>query len=180
MPSVSYLVRSQVTARLATQASGFNYWLAQACENYASRPVPYAITWTQPTTNFWNSYVSSEDLDKSSTPGDGTICLIYGVRFENMVGTVQKFTVFSGVVEIGVEFDIAWDSDEIPKDTESLADATDDAMIQTFNSSAYFGSFGGGVLWNGNIEVAARGQLRESGTGWRQRIPYRLTFEVEA
>lgn len=180
MPSVSYLVRSQVTARLSNQASGFNWWLAQACEGYASRPAPYSINFGQGTSNFWNSYVSTEDLDKTSTPGDGTICLIYGVRFENMVGTVQKFTVFSGVVEIGIEIDIAWDTEDIPQDTESLADATDDAMIQTFNAASYFGAFGGGVLWNGNIEVTARGHLRESGSGWRQRLPYRLTFEVEA
>jgi hypothetical protein len=180
MPQVSYLVRSQVVARISNPTTGFNYWLGQACASQtpAISTLAYAINWQSPSTDFWQSYISSEDLDATSTPDQGTLCMIYGLGMANQTGTVVKFAVFTGTVEIGVDFDIAWPESFDPQDTEGLADATDDAMIQTFNSAAYFGSFGSGVIYDGLIS-AARGPLRQSGPGWRQRIPYRLTFEVQ-
>jgi hypothetical protein len=178
MPQISYLVRSQVVSRLSNPATGFNYWLEQACASQSPPPVPFSIDWGPGSITFWQSYISSEDLDNTSDPGDGTLCIIYGLSLANMTGTVQKFTVFSGTVEIAADYEIAWSESFDPQDTESLADATDDAMVQTFNAAAYFGSFGLGVIYNGLIQ-GERGPLRQSGTGWRQRLPYRLSFEVQ-
>ena len=177
MPQISYLVRSQVTARLPNPTTGFNYWLAQACAGQVPAPLPYLLDWTPSSSNFWTSYCTPEDLDTSSTVADGTICLVYGCGIANMEGTVQKFAVFSGTVDVAVELDIAWTQSFIPHDTDGIADATDDAMIQSFNSSAYFDSFYDGVIYNGTIR-GDRGPLRASGSGWRQRIPYRIHFEA--
>jgi hypothetical protein len=89
----------------------------------------------------------------------------------------QKFTRFSGMAEFNVDFKISWTEADIPSDTDSIADACDDAMMQCFNSAAYFGAGSDGVLYNGMI-AAACGPLRQSGGGWRQRLPYRFQFEV--
>lgn len=172
---------------MSNPTTGFNYWLAQACAGEQPSPAPYAINWSVASrgnqnvgpTNLWFSKISAENLDATSSPDDGTLCMIFGGGFANMTGTPSKFSVFGGTVEMGVEFDIAWSEADAPLDTESLADATDDAMIQTFNSASYFGSFGLGVIYNGLIR-ADRESLRQSGTGWRQRVPYRLTFELQA
>jgi hypothetical protein len=178
MPQLSYLVRSQVVSRISDPATGFNYWLGQACMGMDSAPTPYTINWATGSTTFWQSYVTSEQLDETSDLDDGTICLIYGLRIGNQEGTPAKFTVFSGTVDIAVDFEISWPESFVPPDTESLADATDDAMVQTFNAAATIGSFGQGVIYNGLIS-AERGPLRQSGQGWRQRLPYRFHFELQ-
>jgi hypothetical protein len=176
MPQISYLVRQQVVARLADPATGFNFWMAQACASQSPAPTPFVIDFSAASTNFWQSNVTAEALDES-TPDESTLCIVYGGSMENQTGTPQKFTRFSGTVEINVVFEISWPESDIPGDTDGMADATVDAMIQTFNSSAYFGAFSGGVLYNGLIR-GDRGALRQSGAGWRQRCPYQLTFEV--
>jgi hypothetical protein len=178
MPQVSYLVRQQVVARLSNPTTGFNFWLAAACATQTPAPTPFVIDWTASSTNFWQSNISAEALDESS-PDEGTLCMVYGEGFRNQTGTVQKFAVFSGTLEIEVCFELGWPQSNAPNDTEGLADATDDAMIQTFNSAAYFGAFSNGVIYNGLID-GGRGPLRPSGEGWRQRLPYRLTFELVA
>jgi hypothetical protein len=164
-----------VEARLSDQDSGFNYWLSQACASQTPAPDPFEIDWTDGSTNFWHSFTTPEDLDATSSPGDGPICLVYGRGLENQ--NLEKFTVFAGTVEIAVEFDLAWEGNPVPSDTESLADATDDAMFQTFNAQSYYASFSDGVIWNGQLRCG-RGPLRQSGPGWRQRLAYQLTFEV--
>jgi hypothetical protein len=181
MPQVSYLVRTQVEARLSHQTTGLNYHLMQACSSQSPAPTPYTIDWSATSTNFWRSHVTAELLDLTSRADSGTLCMVYGTRQANQIGTSAsflpvKFAVFSGSVEIAV--DIGWHESFDPSDTEGLPDATDDAMIQTFNSAAYFGSFGAGVIYNGLIRVE-RGAMRQTGPGWRQRLPYRLSFDVQ-
>jgi hypothetical protein len=180
MPQVTYLVLQQALARMATPLTGFNALLAAACAAQSPQPTPYAIDFTTGSFNFWQSNISIEDLDQTSTP-DGTVCVMYGVKAVNMTGTVQKYQIFSGTVQIAIDFEIAWDSSFDPSDTESLANATEDAMVQCFNAPAYYGSLNtNGVIWNGLIDEGVRGPLRLSGPGWRQKIPFVLTFEVQA
>jgi len=178
MPQVSYLVRQQVVARLSDEESGFNFWLTQACAGEDPSPTPFVVDFSLTSTNFWQSNITAEALDMSS-PDQGTLCMVYGGGFQNQTGTVQKFAVFSGTLDVCVDFEIGWPESYDPNDTESLADAVDDAMIQSFNSAAYFGSFSDGVIYNGLIR-GDRHPMRPSGEGWRQRLPYRLTFELQA
>jgi hypothetical protein len=181
MPQISYLVRSQLLARLANPATGFNYWLQQACQGQeAPQPVPYVIDWSLTSSNLWLSNITSEELDATSTPGDGTLCLLYGLGFENMTpSAVVKFAVFAGTVTIAVVFDIAWDQQNAPHDTESILDATDQAMITALNAASYYSSWSDGVIYNGQVAIE-RERLRASGSGWRQRLPYRISFDLQA
>jgi len=179
MPQVSYLVRQQVRKRLADNLTGFNYWLSQACLSQVPQPDPYVIDFADGSSNFWQSNITAEELDATSTPADGTLCLLYSVRSTTPGPTYQKFSIFGGVVQVAVDFEIARLEGFDPSDTEGLPDATVDAMYQTFNSQAYFNSWSSGVIYNGTIEEGPRGPMRQSGSNWRQRIPFLISFELE-
>jgi hypothetical protein len=180
MPQISYLVRSQVRARLADPKTGFNFWLAQACLSEPTElPLePFVIDFSDRSPTFWQSYISADDLDATTSSSDGTLCILYSARSSTPGATYQKFSTFGGPVHICIDFEIAWGESFDPSDTESLADATEDAMVQTFNSSAYFSNFNSGVLWNGVIDCV-RSPMRQGGPGWRQRLSFALLFELE-
>lgn len=181
MSQISNAVRTAVKTRLADPTTGFNFWLLQFASTAPyNLDSPYQIDFSDASTNFWTSNVTSDQLDESS-PDEGTLLMLYTIRAAAQQGDgVQKFTMFSGEVQIGLDIELSWLSSAIPHDTESLADATEDALVKVFNSSAYYGQMspsGSGIAYNGEFEMN-RQALRTSGENYRQRLNCLLRFGV--
>jgi hypothetical protein len=178
MSLISNAVRSAVRTRLADPATGFNPVLAALClAPYALDA--YEIDFTDSSTNFWQSYVTADNLDESDAD-EGTLMLLYTRRSQTPGPQPQKFSSFSGIVEIGLDVDISWASSAVPLDTDSLADATEDTLINVFNASANYGAWASnGVLYNGEFQMN-RQALRASGASWRQRLECIIGFELVA
>src|ERR1700736_5911292 len=104
MPQVTYLVTQQVRNRLAHPLTGFNPLLAVACSNQTPQPEPYVIDFTDGSFNFWQSQITAEELDSTSSP-EGSLCILYGKQATNQTGTAQKFATFSGTVQVQIDME---------------------------------------------------------------------------
>lgn len=167
MPQISFVARSFIQERLLDSDTGFNFWLNFVAQDY---PNVESFTLTQGTNLFIGAF-DADQLDQS----DDTVypfCVLSSKKATNQ--NVVTPNEFGGVLISTIDFYTGFKKSEPPFDAESLADAIEDAMYETFNNQAYYGlEQGSGLSYNNEMD-AVRFPMQFGGENWRQKITFTL------
>ncbi len=168
--SPSKLATDKVLARLSDATTGFNSAVSTVASGYGIDAI--YIDWDPTRTQFWPGALSPDQLDESTT-SEYPMAFLFatGARNENL----QKFSRFSGTVNVQLNIWLSWDSPDAIDTFESGGDAVEDTLLAVFNAGSQ--DWGRYVYYNGDIAID-RGRLEMAGLNWRQRISCQLTFEV--
>ncbi len=168
MPQISYVARNFVSGRLVDAQSGFNYWIQQAAATY---PGVNSFQLSADT-NLWLGALTPQAIESS---GDATypLCIVYSQRAQQR--SIVTPSEFAGTLSTVVDFYTGFSNDAPPPDPESLADAIEDAMYETFNRVDYYGLSQAADLTYNNEMDSSRGQLLFSGENWMQLVRFTLT-----
>jgi hypothetical protein len=168
--AVSRKVRLAVADRLADDESGFNPWLAEACEEFdvTIRPVSFASSSRQ----FWQAAADPTLLEDTSIT-DYPLMFLYTLGSSNNIE--QRPSTFSGPVSLALDIHLSFRNTAAMRDMESHADAVESALIKTLNHEDYF--YSTGVAWNGRL-LTQRDRLILAGESWLHSIRARMAFSV--
>ncbi len=171
MSLISKSVRAAVATRLS---SAFNASLASAIAtgSYGSAAA-FTVDWSDNSKQFFQGQLHPDDLDES-TPSIYPMVMLYSTSSQNQ--NTQKYTAFSGVVSLGLDFHLSWKSAKVLPAFDDLVDAVEDAVFATLNAASYQ-NWAMPVIYNGDI-TSQRRPLDMAGEHWRQTISFRLVFEV--
>ena len=173
MVNVGKTVRDVVKTMLADGTVGFNATLASVCTSYGI--APFTIDFTGNKNNFLQGYYGAKDLAETTNVKFPVICL-YTTRSQNT--NENKFAIFSGSVEIGIDTYLSHGKSAAVADTEALADAVESTYYTLFNSSTNY-HFYGQAGYNGDLYVQ-RSPVSKGAANWIQTLNSRLTFELTA
>lgn len=175
MSRISAVVRDAVLARLSDPATGLNANLAAVAGEAYGLTEDYSIDWGPKSKQFFQGALLPGDVE-DSVAAKYPMVMLYttGSRNQNL----QKFTLFSGIVDIAVDVHLSWRAGAALRDFESLGDAFEDAIYKTFNDSAWAASYGLPIAYNGDLQMTKR-PLEMAGEHWRQTLQFSLTFEVD-
>lgn len=171
MPEISKQVRDVVLARLADSTQGFNVHLAAAAASYGISG--FTIDWAPGSKNFFVGQYSAEEILGSSAVRLPAMTLF---TVSSVNRNRQKFQTFSGDVVLGLDFWLAWRGQNTVN-TESLADAVEEAMYACLNSGEW-NAVNGPVCWNGEIQLTRR-PVNAGAQGWIQALTFRAPFELD-
>lgn len=176
MSSIGYKARNAI---YQTLKQSFNANIQAACHAY--RVPPYQINFNPSSTSFYFTRVDYSDLQRAGYANDTPAMLVYTTGWtENNSGDRQalKFEMFSGVVTCNVDVYLPIKKSAVSTDSETLADATDEAIVNTLNTpSAAPHMSTGGLVYNGDISVQ-RSPVKFDGENWIQAMRYVLQFRV--
>jgi hypothetical protein len=172
MSQISKAVREAVHRRLSDPATGFNVNLQAVAPDYDIRP--FTIDWSENSKQFFQGFLTPDDLD-DTTASRYPMVMLFAINSANQ--NLQKFTLFSGVVVIGLDFHLSWRAGNALKNFEDLSDAVEDAVYTTLNGTD-FQAWGAPLAYNGEVQMQKR-PLEMAGEHWRQTISFRLTFQVD-
>jgi len=175
MPQIHRAVRNAVRDQLKDVNNGFNKKLADIASTYDIADQVFTINFDNPGENFYYGQISEEVLDALEGPAYPLMTL-FSIASGNQ--NFQKFTTFSGTVEIGIQVFVSWAEGRLIPNFENLGDAVIDVMYDLFNASA-LQSWAVPVAYNGEISCA-KGPLVLAGDNWRQLLIFRLVFQVDA
>lgn len=174
MPKISNLARATVRAVLAQPVTGFNARFAGVALDYGLQP--FTIDWSPSSKQVWDAPLDPEDLDATS-PARYPLVMLYAVASANR--NLRKFSLFSGQVEVALDWHISWKRGNAPRDAELVADAIEDTVYQVVNDADFQAVAAAPLIWNGDISLR-RGPLLMGGEHWLRTLAFRLTFEVDA
>ena len=177
MAAISHLVREFAVSRIGDTSTGFNYWIAQVWNPTYGLPVSTvpSINTSSPGTNFFVGQVRPELLEASGY-NEYPACMVYNVSASDthIVSPAQ----FGGVVQVGVDFWMPFETEEVPSDVETPCEAVQDAMYQSFNSQTYYGLWVGQPYTYNNEMSTAFGPVTPGGPNWLRLVRFALTFRV--
>lgn len=171
MTTPSNLVRTQLLARLADATVGFNPNLVTAAAQYQT--LPFAIDFG---VNSKSLIVGRVDLNDVLSSGPMKFPLMNVYCSVGANANLQKFSLFSGKVQAGVEIHSTFKSSQALRNYESAADAIEHAFIRTVNQERVQ-NWSREVIYNGEVSYE-RKQVKKGGENWLQTLYFRLTFDV--
>lgn len=175
MSAISKAVRTAVLAKLSDPSAGFNANLATAIGSgdYGDAAA-FTIDWSANSRQFFQGALGPDDIDES-TPSQYPMVMLYSISSANR--NLQKFTEFSGLVNIGLDFHLTWKDARVLAAFDDLGDAVEDAVFATLNARAAQ-TWNAPIAYNGDL-AASRARLEMAGEFWRQTIAFRSSFEVD-
>jgi hypothetical protein len=173
MINISNHIRTTIGTILANDNVGFNPILQAICTDYNAKP--FTIDYSPKSRNFFQGYFGPKVLMNTTNVKFPVQCL-YTIRTQNQ--NTEKFAVFSGAVQLGIDTYISFSKSGAPGEPDALGDAVEDTLINLFNSSANLHMFGN-VTYNGDISTT-RGPMADDGSNWLQLLQTRLTFDYTA
>lgn len=173
--SPSYAARSQAQARLASVTLGFNPNYAATASNYPGAPATMGIDFTTgaKSLNFFQGKLRIEDILETGT-SKFPLMAIYAIAGAN--NNRQKFQKFSGLVRVGIDVHLSYNSSQALRTYEAWPDAVEDAMIVTFNQSVNQ-NWPSNIAYNGELSFD-RGTVIRGGQNWLQSLSFKATFEA--
>ena len=177
MPQISKIVRKDAVTILSDATRGFNatYAALQVGGNYPGIP-DLVFDFSATSSNFIQSQVAPQMLDESSNYGYPLMAM-YTLGSQD--DKDRKFAIFAGLVQLAIDVYISQETNEATADTETMADAIEDAMYSMFNSSSFAPSvlMADAIIYNGDIALS-RAPLQQAGENWLQQLAFRLTFQL--
>lgn len=173
MSQITHRIRNEMESRLADATTGFNATYNATAPSY-SVVANSAIDFTGAGHNYFRAQVDPEILGRGGTISYPVICL-FGTTIENI--NDQKFQLFSGPVNLFMDYHISWKNNHVQFDFETVPDLVEDTMVQISNSVANQ-NWDFQTVYNGQIG-ATRGPVRVGASGFRQSIRFSMRFEVE-
>lgn len=175
MSQISNLVRGASLSKLADSVTGFNANIvaAIATGNYGTEPAT-AIDFVSIGKSFFVGQLTPGEID-DSTPSVYPMGFIYTTRTRST--KAQKFNLFSGMVEIGLEFVVEWPQSRATPNFELRGELYEDAVIKTFNDPSFTPFLPVTVSYDGDITMS-RSKVSEAGENWQQTFIFRLAFAV--
>lgn len=174
MSQIGKRVRDAVRSVLSDATNGFNANLAAIAATYGV--TAFTVNWTATSLNFFQSNIDPNSLDEANVVEHQPTVLLYTVAGSSLTRT--KPAQFSGDVTVNVDFWIGYSKGSLPHDTESMADAIEDAIVTALqHPSAAWPEV---VCQTGNFR-ADRAPVFMAGEHWRQliRVPVILTLDTE-
>lgn len=163
-------IRDAAVGALSDVVTGFNARLAALATDYGI--TPFVIDFGPTSRNFLQSYLSPDQVDFSNVATYPAM-VVYTASSENT--NIEKFRLFSGQVELYIDVYLRYRQSLESRDTESIADAVEDALTQILNDPLM--PWPATVAYNGGFR-SPREPLALLGDGYEQRIPVQLLFEV--
>lgn len=171
------LVRVAVKTALAHATLGFNAKFAALAASYSVDPV--AIDFTAGSENFIETYLNPADIDLARFPRNPVGLALYTSLAQQVSGTENaKFRPFDGDAVAHLDFYIVRDGgvDLWEENTENLADAIEDAVLQCIHDPALT-YFRGPVYYAGDLQ-SIRESAIQTEDGYAQRVPFIFQFGV--
>ena len=172
MSQISKKVRDSLKTVLSDATTGFNANLAAIESAYGI--TAFTVDWGATSDNFFQSNVSPESLEEANVVEHQTTVFLYSVASSNLSRT--KPSQFSGDVTVNLDFWIRHAGAEIPNDSESLADAIEDAAITAMQHPT--APWPDPVTQGGLIRFD-RGPLLIGAENWRQLVRVVLTVQLD-
>jgi hypothetical protein len=175
-------IRRATVEMLKDPVRGFNVRMAEAAAvaPYAALK-QFSLDFEPGSTNFIQAYYAN-DVDAGSGPlSDFPALVLYTSQAQNE--RREKGYGFSGTVLLHLDFYLEYrirfgEFDGIEDfDTESIADAVEDAVLAIFHASTAY--WPPGVVYDGSYS-SARDPIQLNGDGWIQRVPITLALGVSA
>jgi len=167
MPQISYIARAFVQERLLDAETGFNYWFPFVAPDYQDVAAFQLVQGT----NLFIGALTAPLIDQS---GNATypMCILSSAKGSN--NNIVTPNEFAGPLITNVDWWIGFYDSAPPADTESLGDAIEDAMYETFNNAEYYGlETGTGLTYNGEMDFT-RGPVQQGGPNWIQLIRFTM------
>lgn len=171
MSQISFRIRNQVKTRLAAVSDGFNVTLAALASTYSI--TPFSITFGANSRNFFQGQINPRQLEETSSI-KYPLMTLYSLRIDD--DNEQKFQLFSGLVQIGIDVHVDWKSGNAIPDFELMGDAIEDAIVQIMNRTSNQ-AWDFETVYNGNVSCT-RYPLQLAAGSWRQTLRFGLKFEV--
>jgi hypothetical protein len=168
------LIRDAIKAALSDATSGFNARFSSVATAYGITAV--ALNWSAGSNTFVQMALPPEAEDLSQLIGAPLAIALYTSisASSSQDPNRTKFSPFSGAILAHCDFYFTKTTGLEIDDTESFLDAVEDAFIQVIQGATWPSV----VAYNGDISCA-REPLVLIEDGYRQRIPFTLTLEVD-
>ena len=177
MPQISTIVRNFIINRMLDTNTGFNYWLPVVASDPAYENAGGPFTLVERNNLFRGAYTHSQLLGTFNTP-NYPLVIIYTPDASTPSPTMNVTTSeFSGVVRTRLDWISGFSTSAPPVDPDSTLDMIEDAMIETFNRSDYYGIAPPGTTYNGEM-TEVRGALSDTsgGPNWIQISRWDILF----
>lgn len=185
MPNYKKVVRDTIRTVVAHASTGFNPQLSAIAATYGVSA--FSIDWTLPSNNFAMSYVDEEEIDVSSLVTFPAALLYTSSAVNDKLVKAKKF---SGQVDAHLDFFLRYraltdaetaDNDitneQAGADTESIADAVEDAALECLEAGRAAMTAAGIRMVSYRVE---RSPVRVYGDGPGQRVAIQLKINLEA
>lgn len=168
------LIRDAAVSRLSDATTGFNAAIAALASAYEI--TAFTINWAAGSGSFVQMFLNPDQLDTSQILEYPALALYTSTARES-TGDGNRITGahFSGIIHLHLDFYIKFIDEIEVDDTESIADAIEDAVLSVLHTPT--AAWPANVTYNGDFE-APRESMVQLGDGYEMRVPFILTFEV--
>jgi hypothetical protein len=171
---VSQQVITAVLARIADPTTGFNPGIATNAAIYGLNTCFISINWSNTSINFYQAQIDPELLEKSGLLKYPFACLY---TKESGVTNDQKFTQFSGLVRVVLEFHMSWTQIKGLQNHEAYGNCVEDVVFDVINRVENQ-NWGKPLTYNGQIQCK-RGPLIYGAQNFKQVIGFSMMFQVD-
>lgn len=160
---------------MSNATTGFNARLATIAAGYGV--TAFTISWLAASKQFFQGYLDPAQLERSQLATFPAVALYTSLAEDAVEG--QHFRLFAGPITAHVDFYRVSKAGIEVDDTESWADAVEDAVILALNDPVT-GIYGqAGIAYKGEFR-SPRESIQLLGEGWSQRVPIEIICEVQA
>lgn len=158
-----------VFQRLSSNSTGFNPLFRQLAGTYQIDPEFCQFDFTEQSTNFMFAQVNSEMLEVT-----GHIKYPFGCMYtlESAHTNDQKFTTFSGMIQVIFDIYLSWGTTTGIFDFEKYVNCVEATVISIMNVLPNQ-DWGKPLVYNGGIRCR-RGPLTFSAENWRQKVGFSI------
>lgn len=190
---ISRAARAAIKARLADTLTGFNPLILAAFADAGVDPpigTRLPIDYSAGSYNFFQANIGPDQI-QDSTALTLPFQTLFTMNTEDK--QLEKFWTFSGSLVIGINCFWSWTANSVLNDMEVVGDCYEEALVQTFNSTAVDPAGNGryviadwsqrantqdmNLVYNGDISVR-RGPLLMAGENWQQEFSAVLGLDV--
>lgn len=181
---ITNAVTTQLIARLSDAANngadGWNAVYNSLAPGYGI-PANMAIDFAGDTRASSKNFVLG-DIDvtawEETSAFNFPLMTLFGMRSINQ--NWQKFHLFSGDIDIGINVFLSWENTRVLLDFSPWADCVEEAMFTLLNRARNANpadqDWSEEVVYNGDLELK-RSPIILAGESWRQLLAFKATFE---
>jgi hypothetical protein len=170
---------------LADPAAGFNAMIGTLMPEYPNvtdaPTVNFGTAFGEQTENFVLGPTDFLALEQTTPIKPGPCVLgIYMGTWNNRTSEPvrQKFTVFSGYVNVVCEAHLSWPDVRLPKDPESLPAMIGEALVTLMNQVGAQSQYLPTTYWNGDIVIDPGPLNQNQAQHWYRKLKASMTFRV--